>query len=185
MSTGFQLRQDNIQDDINKLKKPEGTKFTQIKSRGQNDVPSSSDPPKWAREGATKFTKWLSETSLAGDKMEIALAKMMIPAVKDPNVKLKECADLDANLNREVKVVKSVREKIKYNSEKTKLGWNDKEVTIWLLLGFDDGKGTYLLRFVGSVHVDGRSQKGVRLVEKEVSIWANAYLKVNSQGRKF
>jgi|SRR5579859_3683126 len=173
MSTGYQHYHDKKQDEINKLKKPEGTKITEIKNRGQNDVPFSLDPPKWAREGATKFTDWLSKSSLEGDKMEKALAMMMIPGV------------LEVNLDREVKVVKRVREVIKYNYEKTKLGWNDKEATIWLLLSFEGKMKTYLLRFVGSVRADGRNPKGVRPVENEVGIWANAYLKVNAQGRKF
>lgn len=141
---GFQDYYNKEQAGIDEGKQQADTKTTGVKSPGQQDVLFFLDPPKWAREGATKFTNWLKKTSLKGNEMEKSLSKMMITA----NIKSKDAVtELDKDLDRQVKVIKKVRgvSGMEYNSEKTRLGWTDKEPTIWLLLTFEGKMKTYLL----------------------------------------
>jgi hypothetical protein len=122
--------------------------------RSQPDRLFSLQPPKWAREGATKFTDWLSKTSLKDNEMEKALSKMMTTAnsksgtttVETAKLKGAAVMQLEKGLDTQVKVIKAVRgvSGIEYNYKKTRLGWTDSESTIWLLLTFEGKMKTCL-----------------------------------------
>jgi hypothetical protein len=94
------------------------------------------DPPDWALEGSRKFTTWL------GDPTEKEMAKLMTPAegtkMKGTGGK-KSVPALSKDMAGQVGRVKAVLDVpgIKYIQNKGKIGWNEKDWLIWILLTFE------------------------------------------------
>jgi len=154
---------------------------------------NSGGLPQWAIDGSRKFTEWHVDSSL--DKMEKKLLEMMSAGFKagDKSGALLRSAssgirknskgdwELGPELDRQVKVLKDVlgvKPKPKYIHDNSKIGWNSKDLVIWLLLPFERKIKLYLNPVAVA---ESRPKVGLRAPEKVFRTQATACLSVCPQ----
>lgn len=138
-----------------------GQQKTAASSRSTGTSNGGGGPPEWAIVGSRKFTEWHAKSP---EKMEKELLKMMSagssgtkagdkPAAssKSDNSGIRKNSkgdwELGPELDRQVKVltgVLGVKPKAEYIHKNAKIGWNNDDLVIWLLLPFERKLKPYL-----------------------------------------
>jgi hypothetical protein len=87
--------------------------------------------PKWARSAGRKYMDWFTRHN--DDHMRKEMLNMMTTPAQDKG------AESETTLDREIDLIKAIQKfsGIERIEDKDKMGWNDKDFTVWLFLEFE------------------------------------------------